>query len=891
MDSPLSPCKAKLSSLNLFIKHISPPQIPSKSIQATFYFAQNCSPNPSKQPPPKPHRSIDRQLNHLCRNGKLQEAIFALEQVPRARARTYISLLQSCIDTDSIEQGRRLHSSIASVEETNPFVETKLVSMYAKCGSLEDARRVFDGMRERNLFTWSALIGGCAREQRWEEIVDLFFHMMHEGVVPDRFLLTKILQSCAKTSDVETGKLLHSFAVRRGFLGPSEENHVSNSILAMYAKSGELSSAKRFFLKMGIKDVVSWNLIIWAHCQYNERNEALRLFDLMRVGGVEPGVVTWNILITSYSKLGDLTVAMELMNQMENSGIAPDVFTWTSMISGFAQNKRESEALKLFQKMRLSGLEPNGVTIAMAISACASLKYLIGGMELHSYAVKMGNAESVLVGNSLIDMYAKCGILENAQGVFEKIGEKDVFSWNSMIGGYTQIGYCGKAYELFSKMESLGVRRNVVTWNVMISGYIKNGDEDQAMELFRRMEADGVKRNTASWNTLIAGSQQNGRVNKALRLFRQMQLVSMRPNSVTILSIIPACGNLIAAWKVREIHACILRNGLQNDVSIANALIDTYAKSGNIISAQAVFDALQSRDLISWNSIIAACVLHGYSSLAQELFHQMKQECIQPDHATFASMINAYSLDGMVAEGRDLFSIMITEYQLIPALEHYTRMVDLYGRSGRLREAFDLIENMPITPDSTVWDAFFTAARIYGNSRLAHLAAENLFKLEPKDPIIRRLHVNVGDMSQVRKPKKERKLDDSHGCCWIEVRNKVYSFLTGVNVDVETAVSELQVVTADPKLMLPVACDSWLEFEEDKEEVAGIHSEKLAIAFGIINSPSFRSMHLIKSVRICSHCHTFAKSVSKLHRREILIKDPKCLHRFKDGKCSCRDFW
>ncbi|XP_029119440.2 pentatricopeptide repeat-containing protein At1g19720 [Elaeis guineensis] len=900
MENPFLSCNTKYPVPTLFFKHQIPHQIPANSIKTTSSLPQNSTLKPSQPPPPPNLNTTDRQVNRLRRHGKLQEAISTLEQGLPIGTRTYTSLLQSCIDSDAIEEGRRLHASIALVRDPDPFVETKLVSMYAKCGSLEEARHVFDGMPERSLFAWSAMINGYSREQRWQEVVDLFFQMMHEGVIPDSFLLLKVLQACANTGDLETGRLLHSLAVRGGHLDSSEGTHVSNSVLAMYAKCGELDMAKRIFESLGTKDLVTWNSIISGHCHWGENEEALQFFERMRAEGVKPSVVTLNILIANYMHSGNTKLAMELMEQMESYGVISDVFTWTSLISGFARNNRLSEALDIFRKMQLSGVEPNGMTVATAISACTSLKAPSKGKELHSYAVKIGSAGSILVANSLIDMYAKCERLEDAQNVFDQTTEKDVFTWNSMIGGYAQAGYCGKAYDLFLKMENLGIHRNVVTWNTMISGYIQNGDEDRAMELFRRMEVDGVKKNTASWNTLIAGSLQNGHVNKALRICRQMQLISVRPNIATILSILPACANLVSAWKVKEIHACILRNNLQTEISIANALIDAYAKSGDIGSAQAVFNSLLLRDLISWNSMIAGSVVHGYSHVAKDLFAQMKEEGMKPNRATFLSMINAYSLEGMVTEGKELFSSMVEEHQLPPGLEHYAAMVDLFGRSGRLREASNLIEKMPIEPDSTVWNALLVAARVYGNFGLTNLAAEHLVKLEPRNPSIHRLLSNIqalcgkqSGMLKRRKPKKESKLDSSLSCCWIEVRNEVYSFITGeqADVDLESKFTELNGISVDVKVVPPAFYDDRLEIEEEKEEIDGIHSEKLAIAFAISNLPAFRSIRIIKSVRMCTNCHNACKLISKVYQREILIKDPKCLHHFKEGKCSCRDFW
>jgi pentatricopeptide repeat protein len=240
-------------------------------------------------------------------------------------------------------------------------------------------------------------------------------------------------------------------AIQRGFMGRLRDVPVGNSVLVMYVKCGELGLARMLFEKMEQRDLGTWNSMIFGCCLSGEWEEARRLLDGMRCEGTEPGVVTWNTLISSYTRSGDLDVAMELLERMEESGVAPDVVTWTSLVSGFVHSDRGDEALQCFSRMRLGGVEPNGMTIASAISACASLKLLNQGMELHGHAVKIGSVNNVLSGNSLVDMYAKCGEIVAARRIFNEIPEKDIFSWNSIISGYAQAGYCGKAYELFCK--------------------------------------------------------------------------------------------------------------------------------------------------------------------------------------------------------------------------------------------------------------------------------------------------------------------------------------------------------------------------------------------------------------------------------------------------------
>ncbi|KAG0479779.1 hypothetical protein HPP92_010637 [Vanilla planifolia] len=825
----------------------------------------------------------------------LEEAVSALESGSVITARTYLLLLQACIDNESIDAGRQLHLSLPSVKDTNPFVETKLVSMYTKCGSLDEARQVFENMRQRNLFAWSAMIGGCVRESRWEEVVELFYRMIREGVNPDAFLLPKILQACSKIEDVTTGRLIHSLAIRLGFL---EETYVGNSILSMYAKCGELNMAKETFDQLNVKNAVTWNSIISAHSLCGKNDEAFKLFKQMRNAGIEPGVVTWNILISGSNQSGKPILALELMKEMEKSRIAPDVFTWTCMISGLLQNNKIHQALDLFQEMWTSGVNPNNMTVASVISVCATLKYLKNGRELHGYAIKIGGSTNLLVLNSLIDLYGKCRKLEDAERIFNCCDDKDIFTLNSMIRVYMQEGYCGKAHELFLRMKTFCHQQNVVTWNVMISGYIQNREDDQAIQLFQRMEVEGVRKNAATWNALISGFLQNGKTNSAFRVFRQMQL-SEKPNSITILTLLPSCANLVSAWKVKEIHAYVLRSCLHHDLPIGNSLINAYAKSGDIAIAQALFNTLQHRDFISWNSIIAGCILHGNSHAAQELFRRMSHDSVKPDQTSHISMIYAYGLEGLVNDGKELFKRMIELYPS-PCMSLYSAMIELFGRSRRLAEAYRVIKEMPVEPDSSVWNSFLTAARFCGNTKLEAIAAEQLSRLEPKILMIQELAsqleaawTNSSEVSNVKKPQKSKNGFDINSCCLLEDGPKLHVFCSDTTPVFESTspkFKEFIWLRKEINARIPDFMDAWGAIEEEWEDDE-FHCERKAILFSLLNKPPFKVIRIIKNVSMCTRCHATAKLVSKVYRRVILIKDGTSLHHFRDGKCSCKDYW
>ncbi|GAB2291810.1 hypothetical protein Dimus_026061 [Dionaea muscipula] len=847
---------------------------------------------------PLPGEIIDARLHYLCKSGLTDEAIAALDALAhcglKVKSKTYTQLLDYCIELNKFQLGRVLHARVHLVDKINPFVGTTLIGMYAKCGSLAEARKVFDEMVERNLFSWSAIIGAYHREHRWAEVLDLFGMMMGEGTLPDHFLLPKILVACGNCGDYGTGKVIHSLVVRCGL---SCYTHVSNALMSAYAKCGRLSLAWRFFVRMDERDLVSWNSIIYAHCQRGKNAEARWLFDMMREEGIEPSLLTWNVLISGHCQSGDCSTAMNLKKEMEDLGLTPDVFTWTSLISGCAQNSRAFEALELFMEMLFWGVQPTRVTIASVVSACASLKSLKNGQELHSLASKMELAENVLVGNSLIDMYSKCGELEAAYRVFDAIFEKDAWTWNSMISGYCQGGYLGKAYDLFMKMQESGLQPSAVTWNLIISAYVQSGSEDRAMDLFHQMGKGGiVKPDTSSWNSLISGYLQIGDKNKAFGLFRKMQSYGVRPNSVTVLTILAACGNLIAANKVREIHTCTLRRGLVSEVAVANFLIDSYAKSGNIVYSRAVFDMMPSKDIITWNSLIAGYVLHGCSSDALNAFDQMRSEGHRPNQTTLLSVILACGLVKMVDKGKRIYSSMIDDYQILPTPEHCFAMVDLLGRSGRLGEAIDFVEHMTSEPDSSIWHALLTAGRTHGDALMMILPAERLLELDPGDNVTRHLVAQAYRISgsgtnslKERMPHKSR--SKLRGCSLVEVENTVYSFLTGDQSSPAFHSTYAWLRSMARNIHLPDPHWIFGIEEEDREQICGIHSEKLALGFALNGTArNGRFIRIMKNFRICRDCHSTFKFVSSSCSCEIYLSDTKCLHHFKNGNCSCGDY-
>ncbi|CAN0906532.1 Pentatricopeptide repeat-containing protein At1g19720 [Linum grandiflorum] len=834
-------------------------------------FSSNPPTPPAKSSVNKPHAAItDSYLTYLCRNERLSEAVNALDSLAqngsKVKAATLIVLLQSCIESNSLDLGRKVHARIDLAEEQSVFLSTKLVGMYAKCGSFIDARKVFDEMRERNLYTWSAMIAACCREKRWEEVMHLFYSMMRDGILPDGFLLPRILQACANCEDFETGRLIHSLVVK---CGHGSSPMVSNSILAMYAKCGKLDLALQFFNYVDKTDIVAWNSLIRGYCRKGQIEEALHLLNAMCKQGVEPNSLTWTILVTGYNNIGDSDVALNIMKEMESSGIELDVVAWTSMISGYAQsNRQQSQALSLFKEMVSAGAQPNQVTMAVAISVCAYMRWLNDGLEIHAFAIKMGFIDDgVLVGNSLIDFYAKCEKLEAAQEVFDMMVEKDDYTWNSMIGGYIEAGYYRKAYEIFTKMQ--------------------------------RMEKDAkTKPDAASWNALIAGYSKTGQQEKAVRVFRQMLSSGFSPNIVSILSVLPAVTSLITLQMVKQLHGFVLRRNLEASISISNSFIDSYAKSGKLGYSRTLFEKMNCKDPITWDSMIAAYVAHGCSDDALKLVDKMLAQGLPPNKGTFANMILAHSHDGNVDEGKHAFTRMMEEYKLTPATENYSAMVDLYGRVGRLEEAIRFIEAMTIKADSSVWCKLFTACRVHGCVDLAIHAGENILGLEPGNSLVRHLLVQTytlrgkaEDLLRVEWIQDTQQPPKLIGESWVEMKNAVHSFVSG---DQSKRYSRLLVSWIDT-ISKEIKGKEWQGLcisDEENEEVVGVHSEKLALAFAFVCcAVKPQTIRIQKNTRICGDCHRMAKYVSLKYGCEIYVSHSTCFHYFKGGRCSCGDYW
>ncbi|KAF9590490.1 hypothetical protein IFM89_035463 [Coptis chinensis] len=534
--------------------------------------------------------------------------------------------------------------------------------------------------------------------------------------------------------------------------------------------------------------------------------------------------------------------------------------------------------------MVLSGATPNSFTLSFVIKACGNLVAVDEGRQIHGLMLKCGVDRDVFSSNGLIHMYATCGDIDPARKLFDTSWERDMVSWNSMLSGYVNCGLLEQAKCLFNEMPEKGV----VSWNAMINGYCKCGEIEAARELFNRMPS----RNVESWNTLITGYAKGGllessreifdempernvvswsamitayaqwdRPNKALALFDEMEKALVKPNWATIVSALSACAHIGALDKGKQIHLYVDKSKMKIDSIIRTALIDMYAKCGSIENAISVFEALETKDVFSWTAMIGGLALNGHGKKALELFGEMEGAGVRPNEVTFVGVLCACSRGGLVELAKQYFDSMRIVHNIDPKVEHYSCMVDTLGRAGLLEEAVSFAESIPGKPNSTLWGALLGACWIHKDAKVGEYVGDRLIELEPGDGgvyiLLSNIYATVGrwdDARQVRMLMESKSLNKSPGHSTIEIDGTIHEFYVGDKSHPRVAEIYLKLDEIALRLKLlgytPVTSPVLFDIEdEEKETAVSHHSEKLAIAFGLICTESFLPLRIVKNLR------------------------------------------
>ncbi|XAR55280.1 hypothetical protein NMG60_11035311 [Bertholletia excelsa] len=571
-------------------------------------------------------------------------------------------------------------------------------------------------------------------------------------------------------------------------------------------------------------------------------------------------------------KINNLDYARSIFDRIE----VPSLFSWNQIIGSYVENHRSQEALALFSELLSSPFLPDDFTLPCVLKGCGRLFGIKEGKQIHGLLLKIGFGLDMYVQSSLISMYSKCGEIDSARKVFDKMVDKDLVSWNSLLDG------------------------NLVSWNAMINGYMKSGDFDSAQHLFDQMEI----RNEITWNSMIAGYELNARFVESLKLFEVMLNLGRTPTPATLVSALSAVAGLAQLSKGRWIHSYLVKNGNELDGVLATLLIEMYSKCGSIESALKVFQAMPIKKLGHWTAIIVGLGMHGMASHALELFHEMCSAGLTPNAITFIGVLNACSHAGMVNDGERYFYMMTRKYGIKPTLEHYGCFVDLLCRAGHIEKAKNIIENMPMEPNKVIWMSLLSGSRNYKNIEIGEYAAQHLIEMAPETigcyVLLSNMYAAAGywdKVSQVREMMKRRRIKKDPGCSTIEHKGMLHEFIAGdkSHRETEKIYSKMSEMREKLKCMghIPDTSQVLLCFEGNEEKEAELenHSERIAIAFGLINVEPGNPIRIMKNLRVCNDCHSVTKLISKIYGREIIVRDNSRFHHFKDGVCSCMDFW
>lgn len=546
----------------------------------------------------------------------------------------------------------------------------------------------------------------------------------------------------------------------------------------------------------------------------------------------------------------------------------PNPFLWNAMIRGYSLQGSLNQSIDLYNCMRKAGIGPVSFTFSALFKACGAVLDVNLGREIHAQTIFIGGFVSDLyVGNTMIDMYVKCGSLECGRKVFDEMPTRDV-----------------------------------ITWTELIVAYAKSGDMTSARNLF-----DGFpQKDIVSWTAMITGYAQNAQPREALYFFEHMQNENVGIDEVTLVGVISACAQLGVSKYAEWIHNVSERCGFgpSENVFVGSSLIDMYSKCGSVDDAYKVFEGMKIRNVYSYSSLVLGLAMHGRAHAAIQLFHDMLKTEIKPNQVTFIGVLTACSHVGLVEQGRQLFAIMEKSYGVSPNADHYTCLVDLHGRAGRLEEALELIETMRVEPHAGVWGALLGACCIHRNPDIAQLAANHLFELEPNAIgnylLLCNIYASIGrwdGVSMIRKLMREKGLKKNPAYSWVEGREgDIHEFYAG---DVTHPMSS-QIKHALEDLLDRLKAHGYLPNlnsvsydinDEDKKRILMNHSEKIALGFGLLSTDASYTIKIMKNLRVCEDCHAFMCYASEITGRKIIVRDNMRFHHFQKGTCSCGNYW
>ncbi|XP_059293764.1 pentatricopeptide repeat-containing protein At3g50420 [Lycium ferocissimum] len=655
-------------------------------------------------------------------------------------------LLNKCTSTTSVCKARQLHALIlTSIPATSksPYVFNNILSMYARCRSIQDSHNLFDKMPDRNIVSFNALISAYSRHHHlahWG--FHLFAELQSESLRPNGLTFTSLLHACSGIKNRVLGSMIHSQCIKFGFL---YDVCVQTSLLGMYSNCGVLDCAEKVFCSMHDKDCVAWNTLFFGYLENGKTMEGLQLFGTMLRTGVVPTNFTYttllsacsrirdhlagelthskvivsgtaldlplyNALLDMYSTCGDNVTALKIFRKIKK----PDLVSWNSMISGYANNGDGEMAVNMFLQFRKSSvLTADEYTFAAVISAIGAFAAADYGKPLHGQVEKVGFGQSVYIASTLMSMYLCNGEVESAQKIFISVPDKDVVLWTEMIAGHCRIG------------------------------------------------------NAAN----------------SIRFFHGMLREGHKADEFTLTSALSVCAEVATMRQGEMIHSLVVKTGYIAEMTVCGSLVDMYAKIGNLGAAEFTFSNVTMPNLKCWNSMLGAYGYHGKAEEAFSVFNDILQHGLKPDHVTFISLLAACSHGGLVDHGMFLWNYM-KENGLEPSMKHYSCMITLLSRAGLLEEAENFIMESPLGDECLqLWKILLSSCVSKGNRIIGMRAAELVLGMAAEDSATNVLLSNFfastdkwGGVSEIRRKIRGFKLEKDPGLSWLEVMNSTHVF-------------------------------------------------------------------------------------------------------------------
>lgn len=594
------------------------------------------------------------------------------------------SVLKGCVVKLDLGFGVQVHGEVIKVGFAGDgFVGSCLVDLYAKCGDLGNASKVFYSMPEQNAVLWNVLLNGYAQLGDNRETLRLFCSVIEPKMKFNKFTLCTVLKGYANSGDLTAGQVLHCIAVK---IGCESAEFIGCSLVDMYSKRGLVDDALLVFSNLKCDDIVTWSAMIDCLAQNGRIYEAAELFCLMKHAGFTPnqytlaslasaaaqlGVlycksihayvykygfeydnVVCNAMITMYLGLGLFNEGYHVFSAMSHR----DIVSWNSLLSGFHNNGTCDQGIPMFKQMVHEGYTPSTATYISTVGLCSSLTDVNFGRQVHAYIIKDNLNTNNNIGTALIDMYAKCSCMEDAEGVFNRLYPKDLITWTA----------------------------------------------------------------------IIAGSSQNSQEHKAIECFSQMQKVGFWPNKYTVSSCLKACSRIASLVNGRLLHSFAIKSGNIGDTVVASAIVELYGKCGSIEEAELIFSGMNSHDALSWNTLICEYARHKLGGKALEAFKNMLDQCVSPDGVTFLGILSACRYTGLIEEAWKNFYAMAEVYGITPSIKHYTCMADILARSGRLGEVESLIQQKNVPSDALIQKDVLSVFSASKNAELGERTAENL---------------------------------------------------------------------------------------------------------------------------------------------------------------------